>query len=193
MPKSAAALVFAAGLLALAGCSAKPAPTINTSMKQVMAPQAQVVWDISSAAFNQKGDGLDASKISPTDWDQVEKAGQALSDRAALLAKAKHWVAAGPGEKIMGEEAAGIPAQQGPEWEAADAKKVQAFIDANPALFAQRARVLAEAGDTMVKAARGRDARLLYDVTSNLDEVCDGCHQKFWGTDEPPPFPKGKS
>jgi hypothetical protein len=21
-----------------------------------------------------------------------------------------------------------------------------------------------------------------------MDAVCDGCHEKFWGTDEPPPF-----
>lgn len=44
--------------------------------------------------------------------------------------------------------------------------------------------------DDLVKAAQSKDAGGVYKVSSNLDENCDGCHQPFWGTDEPPPFPK---
>lgn len=187
---AAAAAAFAGGVLLLAACSGKPAPTVNASMTQVMAPQAQTVWDITSRAFNERGDALDPTRITAADWVQLEKAGQDLRDRAEVLAKARKLVAAGPGEKIMGEEAAGQRAQQGPEWDAADARKVQAFIDANPALFAEKSRVLVQAGDTIVKAAKAKDAKLLHEVSSSLDEVCDGCHEKFWGTDEPPPFPK---
>ncbi len=191
MLKRAGVIALASGVLLLAGCGPKtPAPTVNASMTQIMAPQTQTIWDISSHAFNAKGDGLDPSKISSADWTQLEAAGRALRDRALVLATAKHVTAAAPGEHIMGQEAAGAASKIGHEWDAANAKRVQALIDANPTLFAQRARVLADAGDTIVKAVPTRDVSKLYEVSSNMDEVCDGCHQKFWGTDEPPPFPR---
>ncbi len=192
MSKQAGAILLAWGLLALWGCGPKaaaPTPTVNESMTQVMAPNAQTIWDITSGAFNDKGDGLAASKISAKDWADLEVAGRQLRDRAQLLAEAHRVTVVGPGEVIMGEHAAGAPSPIGHEWDAASAKQVQAMIDAKPALFAQRAKVLADAGATTIKAAQAKDAAMLYGVSSNLDEVCDGCHQKFWGTDEPPPFP----
>ena len=181
----------ALGVLLAAGCSPKPpTPTVNSSMTQVMAPQTQTIWDITSHAFNAKGDGLDAARISPADWAKLGEAGRQLRDRALLLANAPHVTAAGPGETIMGADAAGAPANIGHTWDAASAKQVQAMIDANPKLFAQRARILADAGDTVFKAAKAKDVGPLYRVSSGMDEVCDACHQKFWGTDEPPPYPK---
>ena len=183
------AVAALAGLLLTAGCQ-KPPPTVNASMTQVVAPQAQTIWDITSAAYNAKGDGLDPSRISPADWIKLEKAGQQLRDRALVLSKAPHVTAVGRGETIMGEDASGAPGKLGPAWDAASARKVQAFIDANPTLFAERARTLAEAGDTIVKAAPTKDIQAVYKVASGLDEVCDGCHKTFWGTDEPPPFPR---
>ena len=189
MLKRVGVIVLAMGVLSLAGCGPKT-PTVNESMTKVMAPSAQTIWDITSKAFNAKGDGLDASKISAAEWAQLESAGRQLHDRALVLATAKHVKATAKGETIMGGEASGAPSKIGHDWDAASAQGVQAMIDADPALFAKRARILAEAGDTVVKAAPARDVHALYSVSSNLDEVCDGCHQKFWGTDEPPPFPK---
>jgi hypothetical protein len=187
-----AALVAAPALsvLLLAGCGPKsPAPTVNASMTQVMAPHAQTVWDATSRAFNARGDGLDGAKLSAQDWAEIGKAGAAMRDRALVLAAARRLTVTAPGERIMGEEAAPAGTTK-KTWDAANAKQIQALIDKNPALFAQHARQLAFAGDTLVRASRTRDVHALYSVSSNLDEVCDGCHQPFWGTDEPPPFPK---
>jgi len=190
MLKRAGAILFASGLI-LSACSPQaPPPTVNASMTQVMAPHAQTVWDITSRAFNARGDALDASKISDSDWAQMEKAGEQIKERAVILAKARRIVATAPGETIMGETAASPADKKSGDWDAASGKQVQAMIDANPALFVQRAQILANAGETIRKASRTKDARKLYEVSSNLDEVCDGCHQKYWGTDEPPPFPK---
>jgi len=186
MLKRVAVTVLASGVLLAAGCGRKPPPTVNESMTQVMEPQAQTVWDITSRAYNEKGDGLEASKISAADWVKLENAGRQLRDRARELAKARKITVAAPGETIMGASAA-PPGATKQTWDAASATQIQALIDANRALFAQHAQAMAEAGDTIAKASQTKDARSLYEVSSNLDEVCDGCHKPFWGTDEPPP------
>ena len=187
MSKRVGVLALAMGVLALAGCGQQKKPTINASMTQIMQPEAQTVWDITSRAFNAKGDGLDASKLKPTDWIKLAKAGRKLRDRAAILAaNARTIEVRGLDEKILGEDASHAGVRQ--TYEAASPKQVKAYIDANPDLFAQRARVLEKAGADLLNAAHTYDIKTVYEVSSNFDEVCDGCHEKFWGTDEPPPF-----
>lgn len=188
MLRKAGLTALAAAACALCGCGPQaPTPTVNESMTQVMSPEAQTIWDITSRAFNAKGDGLEASKISAADWDQLAAAGRRLRDRAQLLARASRITVAAPGEVIMGADAAHPGVKQ--TWDAASTQQVQALIDQDRALFALRAQVLADAGDTIVKAAKTRDVAPLYRVSADMDETCDGCHQRFWGTDEPPPFP----
>lgn len=191
MAKNAGAILAALGLAALSGCGPKasaPPPTVNESMTKVMAPNAQTIWDITSAAFNDKGDGLDPAKISPADWSRLEEAGQAMKDRARLLSIAPHVAAADPGAAVMGAYAAPAGATK-KTWDAASAQQIQALIDADPKGFSQHAKTLEQAMDDLVKAARAKDVQTAYRVSSELDEYCDGCHKPFWGTDEPPPFP----
>ena len=187
MLNRAGAIVLASGvLLLLSACAPKPTtPTINESMTKVMAVHAQTIWDMTSKAFNDKGDGLDASKLSDQDWARLAYAGQQLSDRALVLANAAHVTVKGEGETVMGEDIN----HQGQPGDAATAKEIQGFIDANPGLFADKARKLAESGTDLVKAAKTKDVAVAYRVSAGLDEVCDGCHEKFWGTDEPPEYP----
>ena len=176
------------GVLLAAGCSKAPTPTINESMTHIMQPQAQTIWDIASRAFNDKGDGLVAAKIPPTDWIKLAKAGRQLRDRAKIVADASpNILVRSADERIMGEDSAHAGVRR--TWDAASPKQIKAYIDADPTLFAQRARVLEQAGADLLKAAHSHDIATVYRVSSNMDEVCDGCHQKFWGTDDPPPFP----
>jgi hypothetical protein len=182
-------MVLASGVLLAAGCAPKPAtPTVNDSMTKVMQPNAQIIWDIASQAFNEKGDGLDGSKLSSADWIKLAQAGRAVRDRAQILADAQHVTAAAPGEKVMGGYASHAGAKG--TWDAASPAQIQGLIDADPSGFAKHAGALAASMDTLVTAANTRDAAKVYAVTSDLDEKCDGCHQPFWGTDDPPPFPK---
>ncbi len=191
MLRKVAMAVLAPAVLLAAACGPRmPAPTVNETMTQVMEPEAQTIWDVTSHAFNDRGDGLEASKLTAADWAELEKAGRRMQDQALALAKDRHVKAVAPGEHILGGDASGQRGDIGKEWDAASARKVQAMIDADPALFAERARILAQAGATVAQASRDRNAQTLYGVSSNLDEVCDGCHEKFWGTDLPPPFPK---
>ena len=199
MLRKIAALALAAGALAAMGhgsglaktasaAKAAAVPTVNDSMTHVMAVQAQTIWDISSKAFNYRGDGLDPKKLTANDWKQLGEAGRLMKERATLLATAKRVIVAGPTEHIMGEEAAHAGVKK--TWDAASVKQVQALIDARPKTFAEHAWTLVRAGADLEKAAKVRDIKTVYRVSSDMDEVCDGCHQPFWGTDEPPPPPK---
>lgn len=189
MLKRACVLLLASGLVVTTASGAAPLPTINNSMTHVMSIHAQTIWDVSSKAFNAKGDALVASKVTAKDWADLDKAGREMGERARILAKTPLKLeVTGPGEQMLGEDAS--HAGKRGEWDAASPKQVKAMIAANPKVFADKAMVLARTGDLLVEASRTRNARKLYQVSSNLDEVCDGCHEKFWGTDEPPPPPK---
>jgi hypothetical protein len=191
MLKKLSGLAPAAGALTVVALAAGIAssatmPSVNDSMTHVMAVHAQTIWDTSSKAFNAKGDGLVAKKLNADDWKNLAEAGRQLKERALLLAKADHVVVAVPGEHILGEESA-----HGGPHDAASVKQIQAFIDHDRKQFSKRAMTLAEAGENLEKAAKARNIRGVYKVSSNLDDVCDGCHEPFWGTDMPPAPPKG--
>jgi len=173
-----AALAFAVCGALLAGCGPKaPAPTVHASMTQVIAPQAQTIWDITNRAYNDQGDGLDPKKISAGDWTRLETAGHQIRDGILVLAREKKRVAAEPGVKIEGEE---DPAEPG-------AKQVQTYLDADPKGFAEHAKALAAAADTVAKAAHAKDAGPVFAVAGRLDSVCDGCHSRFWDPESPQP------
>ena len=170
---------------AFASQSASP-PTVNDSMTKVMSTNAQTIWDISSKAFNAKGDGLVASKVTAKDWAELGDAAKAMNTRALYLAKAPHTlVVAAPDEQVLGEDASHGGVKK--TWDAASRQQIKSLIDANPALFTKRATILATAMADLAQASKTRDIKVLYRVSSNLDEYCDGCHQPFWGTDDPPP------
>jgi hypothetical protein len=180
--------LLASGVL-LAGCAKHETSTINASMTQVMEPNAQTIWDAASKAFNEKGDGLEASKISDVDWIRVAKASRLMRDRARYMAKAPtELVIAGPNETVLGQGASHAGAKG--TYDAASVQQIKGLIDGDPKLFAQKATELADAMDSLLKAAHRKDAATYYKVSANLDENCDGCHQPFWGTDETPPPPK---
>lgn len=190
MVKARTGALIAIAMLTLSACGKQEkTPTINASMTGVMEPAAQVIWDLVSKAYNDKGDGLDATKLSDADWKGLDEASEKLQARAQIIATARHITVAAANEPILGSQAVGVKGQVGPAWDAVSARQVQARIDAKPALFAQKAHDLASAAEAINRASGARDVALLYKVSSNLDEVCDSCHEPFWGTDEPPPYP----
>jgi len=174
LKRAAFALVASGALLAACGPKA-PQPTVHASMTEVIAPQAQTIWDITNRAYNDTGDGLDPAKISASDWTQLQQAGRQIRERALLMAKEKKLVAAAPGVKIEGEE---DPAEPG-------ARQVQGYIDANPKGFAEHARELAAAAEKVETAAQARDVGPVFQIAGSLDGVCDGCHSRFWDPESP--------
>ena len=190
MVRASTAVLAAAAALALYGCARKDeTPTINASMTGVMEPKAEKIWGIASHAYNDIGDALLPEKISDADWKVIGEAGRAIKERAAILATAPHVVVATANEPIMGSQAVGQKGNLGKAWEAVSAQAVQARIEADRPGFQAKARVLVEAADGLVRASQTKDAALFYKIASGMDEVCDGCHEPFWGTDVPPPLP----
>jgi hypothetical protein len=158
-------------ILAVAGdvhSAAAPA-NLHDLMKDVVAVQAQVVWDVSNEAQDEDGNP-DASKLAAGDWTKIADAGEKVRQVAQMLGQSENVVVAAPGVKLEGEENPG-------SW---GAKQVQASIDANPAQFRAYSKALAASMEQIAAAAKTRNAAKLADVAGALDQVCETCHEKFW-------------
>lgn len=151
-----------------------PAPNLHDLMKNVVALQTQVIWDVGNNAQDDKGN-LDPSKLKAADWNKTAGAAGKVKEAARALAQATHVMAAAPGQKIDGE---------GTTPGAFGAKQVQKAIDANPKVFQAFAQQLSASMDEIVAAARAKDAAKLSDVSGRLDQECEGCHTQFWYPDE---------
>ena len=92
--------------------------------------------------------------------------------------------------RLRRADAVGEVGKIGHTWDAANAKQIKSRIAADPALFAARANALAKAMDDLADAAKTKDVKTVYRVSAGLDDSCDSCHKPFWGTDDPPPYPK---
>jgi cytochrome c556 len=138
-------------------------------MKNIVAVQTQVIWDVSNAAQDDQGNP-DASKMTAADWNKIIDAAGKVRQASQRLAKADHVVAAAPGVKIEGEGNAGV----------AGAKQVQAALEKNPAEFRARSTALVAAMEQIIAAAKAKDAAKVFEVSGALDQVCEDCHQKFW-------------
>ncbi len=142
---------------------------LHPLMKDVVAPQAQVLWDIGNKGMDDDGKA-DGSKLKPADWTALLAASQKMKDAASAVAAAQQIAIAPAGAKLQDEGAPG----------ASTPKQIQGYIDANRAAFAYHAKKLAGVADDFYQAAKARDAAKLMDASSRLDEVCEACHTQFW-------------
>ena len=156
-------------MLMLTGCDHKPDVVLRDSMKDVVAPQAQIVWDTGNNALNDEGEP-DSSRMTDADWSQTLQAGQRLRELSLAMSKAKHVTVARPRDKLQNEENPG----------SFNAAQVQGFIDSDPPTFAAMAEALVANAGQIVAASRARDAAKLVDASGALVEVCESCHVKFW-------------
>jgi hypothetical protein len=145
------------------------APNLHDLMKNVVAVQAQVIWDVGNNAQDAEGNP-DASKVKAADWSRVVSASGKVKQIAQTLGQADHVMAAAPGQKLTGEGDPGT----------FSAKQVQTAIDANPKAFRAFAQALSVSMDQIAAAAQAKDAAKLFDVSGRLDQVCEVCHVQFW-------------
>ena len=149
--------------------SAAAPADLHDLMKNVVAVQTQVVWDIGNRAQDDRGNP-DASKLAAADWTKIIDAATKVRQASQTLARADHVQAAAPGMKIEGEGNSG----------ALGAKQVQALIDKDPAGFRAMSQALAGSMEQIGAAAKAKDAAKLFEVSGALDQVCESCHTKFW-------------
>jgi uncharacterized protein YPO0396 len=150
-----------------------PAPNLHQLMKNVVAVQTQVIWDVTNNAQDDKGDP-DPTKLKAADWSKLADAAGQVKSAAQKLASAPHVMAAAAGEKIDGEGAK----------EAPSAKSVQKGIDANPKALQAFAQQLVGSMDEIIAGAKTKNAKKVFDVAGRLDQECEGCHMQFWYPDE---------
>ena len=163
----APALVFAC----VAGAEAADTPVyVHSIMKDQVAPQAQVLWDVGNNALGDDGN-VDISKLKPADWAKLGNAAQAMKIAALAMADAPKLTIAPAGVKVQDEGGAGG---------GATAMQIQAYIDADPKSFADHARALADVSDAFLAESKTRDGKTLGDASANLDQVCEACHMKYW-------------
>jgi cytochrome c' len=149
--------------------SAAAPADVHDLMKNVVAVQTQVIWDVSNGAQDDKGNP-DASKLTAADWNKIIDAAGKARQASLTLAKADHVIASAPGVKIEGEGNEG----------SASAKQVQAALDKNPAEFRTDSSALATTMEQIATAAKAKNAAKVFELSGNLDQVCENCHQKFW-------------
>jgi cytochrome c556 len=158
--------VVAAGLVLAAPTAV---PTVHDSMTRDIAPQAQILRDVSNRAMDAEGNPS-PSKLTGAHWQQLGDAAARMKEAALALASGERVAVVGDGAKIDGEGNEG----------ASTAAQVQGFIDSNPQGFRSDAEQLAAAADALIQAAAARDASKLFDVSGRLDQVCEQCHVRFW-------------
>jgi cytochrome c556 len=171
-------VVGLAAAVVVEAADSKPA-YLHDAMKNIVAIQAQVIWDVSNDAVNDAGEP-DAAKLKAADWTKIANAAVKLRQVAQTYSGAGPVLVARPGEKIDGE--GGTP-------EAWGARKVQGAIDANPAAFRAFANQMKTAMDEVVTATQTKNAAKLADVTGRLDQICEECHMAFWYPDQKLPSP----
>jgi cytochrome c556 len=150
------------------------APNLHNLMKNIVAVQTQVIWDVGNNAQDDSGNP-DPRKMKPADWAKVNDAASKVKDALQSLAKAPHVMAAAPGQKIDGE--GGTPGAFG-------AKEVQKAIDAQPKVFQAFAIQLSGSMDELLAAVKAKNTQKFFDVSGRLDQECEVCHQTFWYPDE---------
>jgi len=172
--------LLAGGLLMASAYAADPAPAapnLHELMKNVVAIQTQVIWDVGNTAQDDSGNP-DPAKMKAADWAKIAGAAGKVKEAGQKLAAAPEVMAAAPGQKISGE---------GETPGAFGAKEVQKAIDANPKVFKAFATQLVGSMDELIAASKAKDAKKMFDVSGRLDQECEGCHLQFWYPNEKGP------
>jgi len=177
-----------ASVTAQSGQAATPAPAPASPLKpiagvqDVMAtmidPAADFLWESVSTTVT-RGKTVEKQPRTDEEWAEVRRQAIILTEGANLIMMdGRHVVKEGvqledhgtPGNLTAGES------------EKAIAENREAFIAFSTALR--------DVGVQMLAAADSRNPQGLVDAGDTLDQVCEGCHLKFWYPGQSiPPFP----
>jgi hypothetical protein len=137
-------------------------------MKYEVDPSADALWDAVGTYVDKHGTVVRQPR-SDEEWSAAKGHAIVLAEAANLLLMEGRQVSVG-GRDV---EDAGTPGNL-------NAAQAQAAIDANRAAFIGFASALHGVADSLLKATEAKDAGALMNAGAALDEVCEGCHLKFW-------------
>jgi hypothetical protein len=171
-------------LVVLTGCqketapvAAAPAPVSNLKLvagvQDIMAlqidPAADAIWESVSTTVTK--DGTHEHKpLSEKEWILERGRALMLIEGANLLLMDGRRIAR---EGVMVLEDHGTPGNL-------SAEESQAVLDANRDVFIGFAKALRDVGEQFLKASEAKDAEAILEAGATMDNVCEGCHLKFW-------------
>ena len=151
-----------------AASTLQPTAGIQDIMAYMIDPAADFLWEsvstsVTSAGTEEKQPRTDA------EWNEVRK-------QAIILAEASNLI------RMTGRHVAREGRQledHGTEGNLTAAESEQA-IAADRATFESFAQALHDVGQWMLKAADDKNPQGILDAGDTMDQVCEGCHLKFW-------------
>jgi hypothetical protein len=168
-PKEVAAPRAAAPAAIKSPSLVKPVAGISDIMAIEVDPSADALWGAVGTVVTRSG----TKNNHPTtdkQWDALKDRAVVLIEAANLLLEDGRRVARDGVQKI---EDQGTPGNL-------SAEQSQSLIDANRKTFDSFAIGLRAVGEQMLKAIDARNPQDLMEAGAALDEVCEGCHLKFW-------------
>jgi len=147
----------------------KPVAGISDIMALEVDPSADALWDSVGTVVTQSGT-KDNHPATDKQWDE-------LRDRAVILIEAANLLLV-DGRRVAREGVHKIEDQGTPG--NLSAEQSQQVIDADRKTFAAFATGLRTVGEQMLKAIDAKNPQDLMEAGAALDEICEGCHLKFW-------------
>ena len=146
----------------------KPNAGIQDLMAYMIDPAADYLWDSVATISDEKG-VVEKQPRTDEEWNQVRRQAIIVAEASNLLMMEGRRVAREG--KLLEDH--GTPGNL-------TAEQAEQAIAADRAGFVSFAQALHEVGETMVAAADAKNVEALFDAGNTLDEVCEGCHLKFW-------------
>lgn len=173
--------VAVAGALAACGKSEPPpaAPAASASaikltagiqdiMKDLIEPSAEFLWESVSSTATLEG-VEEKQPRTDEEWAEVRKHAIIVAESANLiLLEGRHVAREG---KVLDDH--GTPGNL-------TAAEAEQAIAADRATYEGFGQALHDAGVAFLKAAEERNPQGILDAGETMDQVCEGCHLKFW-------------
>lgn len=158
--------------------SLKPIAGVQDVMASMIDPAADFLWESVSATVT-RGKTVEKQPRTDEEWAEVRRQAIILTEGANLIMMdGRHIVKEGAHLEDHGTPGNLTAAES----EKAIAENREAFIAFSTALR--------DVGVQMLAAADSRNPQGLVDAGDTLDQVCEGCHLKFWYPGQNiPPFP----
>lgn len=152
----------------LASSTLKPDAGIQDIMAYMIDPAADFLWESVSTIVTMQGTE-EKQPRSDAEWEAVRRQAIILAESANLIQmEGRHVVKEG-----RHLEDHGTPGNL-------TAEESEKAIAADRATFVSFAQALHGVGTSMLNAADARNPQGLLDAGDTMDQVCEGCHLKFW-------------